>query len=190
MSAELTQLFEGASNVTQQNVLLLLQRDHVGQKKYGCSLDRTDLTADEWFNHAIEEVGDLLGYIQAAKNKLGSDPNPSASNAREVSIPKKIHDLFMGIALTDDEKNTALRALVASLYVREPNFWKLVRVLLELQEAKEYQKSPQTMPADVMLHMVNGFTQAQKRGLLKEGLEHATGERVIFKDVTPPKETQ
>ena len=41
----------------------LLQRSNVGIKKYGVTLDRTDLTPKQWLQHAREEVLDHLLYL-------------------------------------------------------------------------------------------------------------------------------
>mgnify|MGYP003656304423 CR=1 FL=1 len=41
----------------------LLQRSNVGIKKYGVTLDRTDLTPKQWLQHAREEAMDHLLYL-------------------------------------------------------------------------------------------------------------------------------
>lgn len=51
------------SEVTRQ----LIERDQRGRKKYGTSLDREDLTHDEWLQHLAEELMDAAGYALAAK---------------------------------------------------------------------------------------------------------------------------
>lgn len=184
-------LFDRASKATQQNVMELLQRDATGQKKYGCSLDRADLSLEDWLQHGIEEAADLLGYLRAAKNTLAGNPNPRAAdlpNAREVSIPKRIHELVLAISECDDEKNTSLRSLVRSLYVREPELWKLIRCLLELEESKSYAKAPEKMPADFMLKMVGAFDREQQRELLLKGLEHGIRATPIKQPTTTAEE--
>lgn len=51
------------SNTTQQLIDMLLSRDTTGRAKYGTSLDRTDLSADEWAQHMLEELLDAAGYL-------------------------------------------------------------------------------------------------------------------------------
>ena len=43
------------------------QRSNVGIKKYGVTLDRTDLTRLEWLNHAQQEAMDLILYLEKIK---------------------------------------------------------------------------------------------------------------------------
>jgi hypothetical protein len=40
------------------------QRAEFGLKKYGVSLERTDLTKLQWLIHAQEEAMDLAGYLE------------------------------------------------------------------------------------------------------------------------------
>ena len=47
----------------------LLDRSKIGIKKYGCTLDRTDLTEDQWIQHAYEEALDLCLYLKKILNK-------------------------------------------------------------------------------------------------------------------------
>jgi hypothetical protein len=42
----------------------LLARSIAGFQKYGCGLDRTDLSRLEWLRHAQEESLDLAGYLE------------------------------------------------------------------------------------------------------------------------------
>ena len=46
------------------------QRSELGQKKYGTTLAREDLSLDEWLNHAIEESMDLILYLTKIKEEL------------------------------------------------------------------------------------------------------------------------
>jgi hypothetical protein len=49
---------------------LLKNRSETGIRKYGTTLDRTDLTIKEWIDHAIEEALDLALYLERVKNEL------------------------------------------------------------------------------------------------------------------------
>lgn len=58
------------SVVTQGLVERLYQRDAAGLAKYGVSLDRRDLTIEQWLDHQTEELLDGAGYAQAAKREI------------------------------------------------------------------------------------------------------------------------
>lgn len=42
----------------------LLKRSQLGIKKYGTTLDRTDLSIRDWFQHAYEETLDQANYLK------------------------------------------------------------------------------------------------------------------------------
>ena len=44
-----------------------LERSELGQKKYGVTLDRTDLKTIDWINHAQEELMDGILYLERLK---------------------------------------------------------------------------------------------------------------------------
>lgn len=50
--------------------MLLKVRSETGIKKYGTTLDRTDLSVKEWIDHAIEESLDHALYLQRIKDAL------------------------------------------------------------------------------------------------------------------------
>ncbi len=39
-------------------------RSEAGIRKYGCTMERPDLTEIQWLNHALEEALDLAIYLQ------------------------------------------------------------------------------------------------------------------------------
>jgi len=49
---------------------LLKSRSETGIRKYGTTLDRTDLEVKQWIDHAIEEALDLALYLQKVKDTL------------------------------------------------------------------------------------------------------------------------
>jgi succinate dehydrogenase flavin-adding protein (antitoxin of CptAB toxin-antitoxin module) len=49
------------------------ERSELGQKKYGTTLDRKDLTLLDWINHAQEEAMDLSLYLEKLKQKLTTE---------------------------------------------------------------------------------------------------------------------
>lgn len=46
------------------------QRSEAGIKKYGTTLDRDDLTLEQWINHVQEELMDAVLYLQKLKTEL------------------------------------------------------------------------------------------------------------------------
>jgi len=46
------------------------QRSEIGIKKYGVTLERTDLTTLEWINHAQEEAMDFILYLERLKQEV------------------------------------------------------------------------------------------------------------------------
>lgn len=49
---------------------LLKSRSETGIRKYGTTLDRTDLEVKQWIEHAIEEALDLALYLERIKSEL------------------------------------------------------------------------------------------------------------------------
>jgi len=48
-----------------------ISRSNVGKKKYGTNLDRSDLSLDEWIEHALQEHMDAILYLQKIKSVIG-----------------------------------------------------------------------------------------------------------------------
>jgi hypothetical protein len=42
----------------------LLEREEKGKKEYGTTMDRTDLSEEDWLQHAYEEALDLSIYLK------------------------------------------------------------------------------------------------------------------------------
>ena len=183
MSDTLTQLFEGASRATQQNVVELLNRDAKGRKKYGCTLDRADLSTDEWLQHALEEVLDLAGYIRATKNSLSPDPNPRSgkpeSNATELPTTT-LSDFLLVLFRKADHKD--IRKALMEAFTAEPILARIIGNTFASWEATSYMDRPDKLPADVMLRMVGSFDREQQRDLLKNGLEQVIAKKNKFKE--------
>ena len=53
-------------------ILKFLQRSSVGVTKYGVTLDRTDLGALDWIQHAQEELMDGILYLEKLKQTLAT----------------------------------------------------------------------------------------------------------------------
>ena len=61
---------EQRDQIIEQLREMLLQRSQTGIKKYGTTLERTDLTSSEWCQHFLEELLDASGYILRLKADL------------------------------------------------------------------------------------------------------------------------
>jgi len=48
-----------------------LERSAVGQRKYGVTLERTDLKARDWITHTQEELMDAILYLERLKMEVG-----------------------------------------------------------------------------------------------------------------------
>lgn len=49
---------------------LMRQRADKGKDTYGTTMDRDDLSTEEWLDHAIEEALDLAIYLTKIKKEL------------------------------------------------------------------------------------------------------------------------
>jgi len=65
-------------SVVQAVIKKFLDRSELGQKKYGTTLDRTDLKPLDWIIHAQEELMDGILYLEKLKQVI---PNS------EVAVP-------------------------------------------------------------------------------------------------------
>jgi hypothetical protein len=58
------------SNTLTEVIADMQDRESVGIKKYGTTIDRQDLELTDWLQHAYEESLDKSLYLKAAINKL------------------------------------------------------------------------------------------------------------------------
>jgi hypothetical protein len=58
---------EAPDSVVAAVVKKFLERSEVGKKKYGVTLDRTDLGILDWITHAQEELMDGILYLEKLK---------------------------------------------------------------------------------------------------------------------------
>lgn len=59
-------------SIVQAVVKSFLERSALGQKKYGVTLDRTDLKPLDWIQHAQEELMDGILYLERLKKDFSS----------------------------------------------------------------------------------------------------------------------
>jgi len=55
---------EQKDSIVESVVAKFLQRSAIGIKKYGVTLDRTDLGVADWIQHAQEELMDAILYLE------------------------------------------------------------------------------------------------------------------------------
>jgi hypothetical protein len=58
------------SNILDETIKDLYKREIRGLKQYGTTMDRTDLSQDEWLQHAYEEALDQAIYLKRAIQEL------------------------------------------------------------------------------------------------------------------------
>lgn len=48
----------------------MTERSREGIKKYGCTMERTDITTSQWIDHTIEELLDAAMYLERLKQDV------------------------------------------------------------------------------------------------------------------------
>ena len=62
--------YEQSDPIVAAVIRKMYQRSQIGIKKYGTTLERDDLSTDQWIDHAIEEAMDLVLYLTKLKTQL------------------------------------------------------------------------------------------------------------------------
>jgi hypothetical protein len=57
-------------SIVEEVVRKYQERSEVGIRKYGTTLDRTDLSVDNWLQHVQEELMDATLYIERLRKEL------------------------------------------------------------------------------------------------------------------------
>jgi hypothetical protein len=57
-------------SIVQSVIKSFLERSALGHKKYGTTLDRTDLKTLDWIQHAQEELMDGILYLERLKKEI------------------------------------------------------------------------------------------------------------------------
>lgn len=68
---------------------LIQGRANVGQVKYGVSIDRDDLTASDWAQHALEEMLDGAQYLIRLKDEMEALQKENAELKQELKHKQK-----------------------------------------------------------------------------------------------------
>ena len=58
------------SKVEEKVINAIRERAELGEKKYGVTMERKDLSVYDWLNHAQEEAMDLSIYLQKCKDEM------------------------------------------------------------------------------------------------------------------------
>ncbi len=72
-------------SIVQAVIRKFQERSELGIKKYGVTLDRTDLTPHDWIQHAQDELMDGILYLERLKKDVSAwgaqapPPAPSSS---------------------------------------------------------------------------------------------------------------
>ena len=69
------------SKILNQLISEFQSREERGLRKYGTSMDRTDLSFDEWLQHFKEELLDGLVYLQKIQNLYDTQRFPDYQEA-------------------------------------------------------------------------------------------------------------
>tara|TARA_R110000744_G_scaffold286824_2_gene398115 strand:- start:49 stop:240 length:192 start_codon:yes stop_codon:yes gene_type:complete len=62
---------KGLSRIEEKIILMIQERAMKGETKYGTTMERGDLSIQEWLTHLQEELLDGAVYIQKLKELLG-----------------------------------------------------------------------------------------------------------------------
>jgi hypothetical protein len=66
-----------ADSIVQAVIQKFQERSELGQKKYGVTLDRTDLSPLDWIQHAQEELMDGILYLERLKKTYTKPTEPA-----------------------------------------------------------------------------------------------------------------
>jgi len=67
-------IMEATDSIVQAVVKKFLERSELGKKKYGVTLDRTDLGPLDWIQHAQDELMDGILYLERLKKEMRASP--------------------------------------------------------------------------------------------------------------------
>ena len=58
------------SKIEDKVIEQIKRRSELGENKYGVTMERTDLSIEQWIQHAQEEAMDLAIYLEKIKSLL------------------------------------------------------------------------------------------------------------------------
>ena len=74
-------------SIVQAVIRKFQERSELGQKKYGTTLDRTDLKPLDWIQHAQEELMDGILYLERLKKDMTVTSTTENSRPQESINP-------------------------------------------------------------------------------------------------------
>lgn len=85
MNAQVQPAIELPSTIVRDLCEALQSRERCGSLKYGATLDRPDLTAEQWSEHLEQELLDAAGYNRAFRSELQALREQLAESQREAA---------------------------------------------------------------------------------------------------------
>jgi len=73
-------------SIVQAVIRKFQERSELGIKKYGVTLDRTDLKPLDWIQHAQEELMDGILYLEKLKKEMGTSPCTAEICRRQAAL--------------------------------------------------------------------------------------------------------
>ena len=70
MSNDFIVINKSDDSIIYEVAALMRRRADIGKQTYGTTMDRDDLTTEEWLDHGIEEALDLAIYLTKVKREL------------------------------------------------------------------------------------------------------------------------
>ena len=77
---DLAERIEGVDSIVRSIMEAFVSRAELGKTKYGVTLDRTDLSTQDWIQHAQEELMDGILYLEKLKKTLNVVPSDKKNN--------------------------------------------------------------------------------------------------------------
>jgi hypothetical protein len=73
-------------SIVQAVIRKFQERSELGIKKYGVTLDRTDLTPHDWIQHAQDELMDGILYLERLKMDVSASPCTAKNCTRQAAL--------------------------------------------------------------------------------------------------------
>lgn len=72
-------------SIVNQVMAIIKRQQDKGLKKYGVSVDKAQLSAIEWIEHAQEEAADLMMYLECLKRELLRGESDGSGSTQKVT---------------------------------------------------------------------------------------------------------
>jgi len=90
-------------STTERLIALIRERHEAGFSKYGTTLDRKDLTAEQWLQHAIEEMLDGAGYLMRLKEEMAKREQRIAALEAHIRRMEEAGNGLLNAMLTPED---------------------------------------------------------------------------------------